>query len=157
MTVARNGRRQVLPINPDRLFGLQFPDLLKGRNRAFCFLEADRSRMTRERFLQKLLGYWHWFCQSGHTRKHGIRAFRVLTVTQSEERMESLHAGPAQTREHGDGLRLSWFSSEKRFAPERPASLFEPIWARPSRSNIQKTILPEGNSSNEGPLKPGTD
>lgn len=49
-----NGRTRTFPINPDGFFGLQFPDRPEGRNRAFFFLEADRSTMTRERFLQLL-------------------------------------------------------------------------------------------------------
>lgn len=90
VTATLNGRRQVHPITPDGSFGLQFANFPEGQNRAFFFLEAVRSTMTRERFLQKLLGYWEWFDQGGHTGKHGIRAFRVLTVTKSEERLEVL-------------------------------------------------------------------
>lgn len=41
VTVERDDRRHRLPGNPDGFFGLQFPDLPEGRNRAFFFLEAD--------------------------------------------------------------------------------------------------------------------
>jgi hypothetical protein len=57
----REGKSETIPINPDGFFGLQFLHLPEGRNRAFFFLEADRSTMTRERFLQKLRGYWEWY------------------------------------------------------------------------------------------------
>jgi hypothetical protein len=145
VTVAGNGRWRSLPINPDGFFGLQFPELPEGRNRAFFFLEADRSTMTRKRFLQKLVGYWEWFRQGGHTRKHGIRAFRVLTVTKSEERMAGLLQAAAEVRELREGLRLFWFTSERRLAPERPASLFEPIWETPNQPGTPQSILPQSS------------
>ena len=77
-------------MKPDGFFGLQFPWLPDGRNRAFFFLEADRSTMPRERFLKKLLAYWDRFCRGGHSETLGIKRFRVLTVTKSEERLASL-------------------------------------------------------------------
>lgn len=75
--------------------------------------------MTRERFLQKLLGYWEWFGQGGHTGKHGIRAFRVLTVTKSEERREGLVGAASGTEGIQEGLPLFFFTSEKRCTPYR--------------------------------------
>jgi hypothetical protein len=135
-------RRQVLPINPDGFFGLQFPKLPEGRNRAFFFLEADRSTMTRERFLQKLLGYREWFSQGGHTKKLGIKSFRVLTVTKSEERLKTLLAGPASANLFREAWRIFWFTSEKRCASERPASVFEPIWETPDQPSRPQSLLP---------------
>lgn len=143
VTVVKNGRRQVLPINPDGFFGLRFPGLPEGRNRAFFFLEADRSTMTRERFLQKLVGYWEWFCHGGHTRRHGIRSFRVLTVTKSEERLVSLLRVAADAKELREGLQLFWSTSEERIAPERAASVFESIWETPDQPGSCQTILPQ--------------
>ena len=49
------------PVKPDGFFGLQFPDRPDGKNRAFFFLEADRSTMTRERYVQKLVNYGRWY------------------------------------------------------------------------------------------------
>jgi hypothetical protein len=142
VTVGHNGRREAIPINPDGFFALQFPALPEGRNRTFFFLEADRSTMTRERFLQKLIGYWEWFSQGGHTRKHGIRAFRVLTVTRSEERMNSLLQAAAGPKELQEGLRLFWFVSERGLTLERPASTFEPIWKTADQREVLQSILP---------------
>jgi hypothetical protein len=146
VTVATDGRSQSLPINPDGFFGFQFPELPEGRNRAFFFLEADRSTMTRERFLQKLVGYWEWFSQGGHMRKHGIRAFRVLTVAKSEERMESLLQAAGESKQLCEGLRLFWFTPEKRFTAERPVSVFGPIWETQGGRGGPQGILPEGLS-----------
>ncbi len=138
-----NGRRQSLPINPDGFFGLQFPDLPEGKNRAFFFLEADRSTMTRERFLQKLVAYWEWFSKGGHTQKHGIRTFRVLTVTRSEERMANLLAAATGAKELREGLRLFWFTSEKHLTPKQPNTIFQPVWESPENLGNYQTIVPE--------------
>jgi len=142
VTVATNGRGHVLRINPDGFFGFQFPGLPEGRNRSFFFLEADRSTMTRERFLQKLVGYWEWFKQGGHTRKHGIRSFRVLTVTKSEERTDSLLQATVENKEIHQGLCLFLFTSNERFSPQRSASLLEPIWKTADQRETLQSILP---------------
>lgn len=55
------------PVRPDGFFGLRFPTLPDGRNRAFFCLEADRSTMPRERFLAKLHAYQAWHVTGGHT------------------------------------------------------------------------------------------
>jgi hypothetical protein len=99
------------PVRPDGFFSLQFPWLAEGGNRAFFFLEADRSTMPRDRFLTKLRAYHAWHGAGGHTRSLGIKSFRVLTVTKSAERMASLLAAAA-----GDvtltGRRAAyWFTS----------------------------------------------
>ncbi len=142
VTVGTSGRSQTLPINPDGFFGLQFPELPEGRNRAFFFLEADRSTMTRGRFLQKLLGYWEWYSQGGHIRKLGIKSFRVLTVTKSEERMRSLLIAAAERGSLRDGLRMFWFTSEKRLRSERPQSVFESIWKTVDQGEAGQSLLP---------------
>src|SRR5438034_1943342 len=78
------------PVRPDGFFGLRFPTLPEGRNRAFFCLEADRSTMSRERFLAKLNAYQRWHAAGGHTASLAIKSFRVLTVTKSVERLRSL-------------------------------------------------------------------
>lgn len=122
------GRRQTIPINPDGFFGLQLPDRPEGRNRAFFFLEADRSTMTGERVLRKLLGYWAWFGQGGHTEKHGIKSFRVLTVTKSEARLRHLLGLVRREEALAEARPMLWFASEERYRPGRPGSLREAIW-----------------------------
>ena len=136
VAVRNNGREETFPINPDGFFGLQFPDLPDGRNRAFFFLECDRSTMTRERFARKLDAYRQWYESGRHTAKHGIRSFRVLTLTKSEERARSLLG--VSPREP-----FFWFTSEKRFAPDRPSSIFEPIWETPGQQTRPRSLLPE--------------
>lgn len=132
-----------LPVRPDGFFSLQFPDRPEGRNRAFFFLEADRSTMSRERFLKKLLGYWEWFSRGGPIENLGIKRFRVLTVTKSEERLASLLGAVARVERLGAVLPMFWFSSETRLRSERPESIFDQIWDTPGELGRGKSILPD--------------
>ena len=149
VTVERDGRRQRLPVNPDGFFGLQFPDLPEGRNKAFFFVEADRSTMIRERFVQKLVGYWAWFCQGGHTRKLGIKSFRVLTVTKSDERAAGLTDAARGCREIRDGLAHFWFASESRFTSSGPAAILGPVWETPATPGVRRQLLPLARMARE--------
>jgi hypothetical protein len=133
---------QDLPIRPDSFFGLLFPDRPEGRNRSFFFVEADRSTMPRERFVQKLLGYRAWCLERGHTERLGIRTFRILTVTKSEERMGSLLRASSAAPGLVDLLPCLWFAAEARLTTNGPASVLETIWERPDRPDERHTILP---------------
>jgi hypothetical protein len=115
------------PVKPDGFFCLQFPDRPDGNNRAFFFLEADRSTMTRERFVQKLVNYWRWYRADGHTEQLGIKRFRVLTVTKSDERARSLLTATTATAELHSALAMFWFASEHLFDAQT-SDLFASIW-----------------------------
>jgi len=115
-------------VRPDGYFSLQFPWLAPGQNRAFFFLEVDRSTMTRERFVDKLGAYWSWHEACGHTRVYEIRNFRVLTVTKSEERLASLLSAVAGALDRRHRARHFYFTSERRFAGAAHASILEAIW-----------------------------
>ena len=94
---------------PDRVFALEFPDHPKDRNRVLCFLEADRGTMPVERrglakssFLRKLLAYEATWQQGLHRKQFGFPRFRVVTVTTSPARVDSLVAVCGQlSRGHG--------------------------------------------------------
>jgi hypothetical protein len=130
------------PINPDGFFGLRFPELPEGRNRAYFFLEADRSTMTGKRFLTKLLGYARWRQEGGHTRKLSIKNFRVLTVTKSEARMRNLMGLATRAGALEDALPVFWFTSENRFTPTQPPSIFAQVWETPGEPGVSQSLLP---------------
>jgi hypothetical protein len=132
------------PVKPDGFFSLQFPDRPDGKNRAFLFLEADRSTMTRERFVQKLENYWRWYRTGGHTEKLGIKGFRVLTMTKSEERVRSLVLATRGSSELSSALRMFWFASELRIAVTEPARVLEPIWTTAAELDGLRGLLPAG-------------
>lgn len=142
VTVAWRDIGEGSPIKPDGFFDLQFPDRPDGRNRAFFFLEADRSTMTSRRFMAKLLAYAHWRAQGGHTAKFGIKNFRLLTVTKSEERMRNL-IGLVVRTEALQGIQPAlWFTSQNRFTPSQPSSIFAPIWETPGEPEVLQSLFP---------------
>lgn len=120
------GREEKRRIVPDAFLCLEDPDY-----NYFLYLEADRSTMAVHRFLKKVENYWVWYDVGGAKKKHGIKKFRVLTITQSERRRDNLRNAIIAARkdrklEVGGGM--FWFASEKDFSIDNPANVFAPIW-----------------------------
>jgi hypothetical protein len=110
--IRQDGKPYLLGVEPDRAFGLRFPQAPEDRQAAYFFLEADRGTMpvTRKGLLQtsfrrKLLAYQETWRQGLHKAHLGIPNFRVLTVTTSEERVRHLIAA-CQSLGSGGGLFL---------------------------------------------------
>lgn len=96
----------------------------------------------RQRFLGKLAAYERWNQAGGHTVALGIRHFRVLTVTKSEERIASLMAPVL------NGARPAfWFTSEGRFAPGAPVTVIDPIWRISGQSREERGLIPASEES----------
>ena len=123
--VRLNGGRKAA-VDPDGLFTLKD----KGDLMHFC-LEADRSTMDHQKFLRKLQAYWHWWKQGGPGKKLGIKRFRVLTITKSEERMENLRLLAKQADEQKRGSEMFWFACEKQYYVTNPQSILGPVWRSP--------------------------
>ena len=78
------------------MFSLAF----EGRTRLNFALELDRGTMDiksrqlvgKSSFRRKLLGYYQLWKEGLHTKQWGFKAFRVLTVTPSEKRIENMIA-----------------------------------------------------------------
>jgi len=96
VTIRKPEKTERLPLRPDGFFTLEDTTREVGKNRLHFMLEADRSTTTHERFHQKVKAYWHYFNQGLHTKKYGIKSFRVLTVTLTKERASNLR----QSAEH---------------------------------------------------------
>ena len=106
-TVSVDSRR--LSLRPDKVFGLE--DTQAG-GRTFYFLEADRGTMPISRrslsqssFHRKLLSYEATWTQNIHRARLGLHRFRVLTVSNSAERVQHLVEACAQLK-RGHGLFL---------------------------------------------------
>jgi len=106
------GKRVSLGVIPDRVFALEFTNPDGHRDRVLFFLEADRGTMpvvrknlSQTSFHRKLLAYAATWSQSIHQTRFGFKRFRVLTITNSPARVESLvHA--CSKLERGQGLFL---------------------------------------------------
>jgi hypothetical protein len=117
------GREEQRRIVPDAFLALMEPD-----HQNYLYLEADRSTMTNERFEKKLRAYWTWKKQGGSALKHGVRHFRVLTVTRSYERRDNLRKAALKATPVKGGSAMFWFACEKDYSVDNPASILGPIW-----------------------------
>jgi len=113
---------------PDRVFSLAF----ESRMRLNFAFELDRGTMDikakqlqgKSSFRRKLLGYYHLWKEGLHTARWGFKAFRVLTVTPSEKRVENMIAVQREiVGEHGSNLFL--FTTPKRLQEKSP---FADVW-----------------------------
>jgi DNA-binding Lrp family transcriptional regulator len=124
------GNHRKLGLIPDRVFGLEYQNEKSGSRRAFFFVEADRGTMpvirrdlSQTSFFRKMLAYEATWSQAIHYKRFGFHRFRVLTVTKSAERVESLISACSQL-ERGHGLFL--FAEETVL--KKPSIIFGPIW-----------------------------
>ena len=124
-----------LGVVPDRVFALEYREESSGICRVYFFLEADRGTMPVKRrtlsqtsFFRKLLAYEGTWSQSIHRSKFGINRFRVLTVTTSPGRVNSLVEACAQLK-RGHGL----FLFADRTILEEPGDIFAPRWKTGTR------------------------
>jgi hypothetical protein len=120
---------------PDKVLGLYFPQDQPGRNRAFFFLEADRSTMPiksadmfRTSFYKKMLGYWHSWQQGLFEKTFPFKSARVLTITKSQERIQSMVAIGKELDPKGKGLRMFLFATEKQFSLKTPEAILDQTW-----------------------------
>jgi hypothetical protein len=109
-TVHHNGTAYELGVEPDYVFGFQYPD---GRFRAYL-VECDRGTMpvTRASLAQtslkrKLLAYTAARRAGLHERQFGWKAFRVLVVTSNPQRADNVLAAVRENvAEHDRALFL---------------------------------------------------
>jgi predicted transcriptional regulator len=136
-------RRFRLPVEPDALFSLRFPD---GRVSHFCY-EADRGSMPMADMLKKFRAYYHFIKrQQKHKeafRVHPIRA--VLIETTDEPRARKLMELAQHPAVIGASQRsaLFWFAISPLFSQttqsftsylHRPDAVLDEIWALPDKT-----------------------
>jgi hypothetical protein len=117
-----------LGVIPDKVFALE-RTFIGPSSRAFFFLEADRGTMpvirrdlSQTSFYRKLLAYEATWRQSVHITRFGFHRFRVLTVTTSAERVQSLVDACSQLK-GGHGLFL--FGD---LTSLQELGVFAPVW-----------------------------
>jgi DNA-binding Lrp family transcriptional regulator len=119
-----------LGIIPDRVFALKNPDWSSNDARGYFFLEADRGTMpvTRGNLSQtsmrrKFIAYAATWSLSIHQTLFGFHRFRVLTVTNSPERVRSLQDACSKL-ERGHGL----FLFADRTILDKPEDILSAVW-----------------------------
>ena len=110
VTIRHRDQALTIPVVPDRLFALAYPD-----NTIHHFaLELDRGTMDiwanrlvgKTSVRRKLIGYFHSRAQKRFAETWGFKSFRVLTVTTSDSRIDSM------------------LQAQRRVAPQCPPGLF---------------------------------
>jgi len=104
------------------------------------FLEADRGTMKTERFVDKLKTYWSWRDDERLKKKLRLTRFRVLTITPSERRSDSLRNAGKGGDPRGDGSLMFLFTAETEYSLTTAKKILEPIWKSP-KDDTPHTIL----------------
>ena len=110
---------------PDGLFGLAFAD----GTASYFMLEIDRGTMpvvrkgtNRTSFARKLKTYYEGWKQKRHEEQLGIRQFRVLTVTTSPVRVQTMVAA-VQAVTGGAGSNVFLFAAVETLEGQSPLDL----------------------------------
>lgn len=122
--LSERGRLQEFGLIPDLVFGLRFAD---GSRRCFC-VEIDRGTMPVTRsdnsqtsFALKMRAYLAAHAAGQHTERYGWKAFRVLTVTTDQTRIESMTAAlQGLHMPRGPGAKLFFFATRDQLAAATP-------------------------------------
>lgn len=129
--VSKGNKQEKLPVRPDAFFTLDCPDA-KGIARRYFFLEADRSTTTHERFQKKITAYGAYYQQKLQMKKYGpnARAFRVITITLTEERALNLCAAARGVLGDGGGS-FFYFAPLEHFSITEPQRALDDIFISP--------------------------
>ncbi|MHB8660946.1 MAG: replication-relaxation family protein [Minisyncoccota bacterium] len=120
---------------PDAFFTLD-----DGNGAVNCFLEADRGTMTTERFVRKLRIYWAWKDDQKIKDALRITRFRVLTITPSEGRSESLRRAGKEASRSGQGSPMYLFAPETGYSVATPDEILKAVWKSPKDDALHSII-----------------
>lgn len=129
------GKERRCAVWPDGFFGIK-----TSKGKLYFFLEADRSTMVNARFLDKMRRYWTYWKEKGHTEKYGIKYFRVLTITRSEERKKNLRAATKKADSKQKGSNMFMFACEKSYSLKEPERILQAIWQTPAGEEWQRLV-----------------
>ena len=122
------GSKDPVPVIPDGYFCIETP---KGKNH--FFLEMDRGSMPSKRFKLKIRAYQAYHQSGLALKRFGTEKFRVLTVIESQKRLELLK----KATEDAEGRNRFWFGVLSGLTSE---TLFaEPVWNVAGRT--ERTLL----------------
>jgi Replication-relaxation len=127
VTFYENGRKMRLPVCPDGFFLIgNKARPVPGNQLAFA-LEADRSTTTHRTFDDKIKAYCQYLEQNRQVKMFNVKWFRVVTITLTEARAESLANLANQTVP--DRLKKFFlFTSRENFSLEDPNPIYQNIF-----------------------------
>lgn len=103
-----------------------------------CFLEYDRGTLNLPRMRKRFELYHRYWLNH-----RGDLAFRVITMAETENRMNSLRKiarGVGRTSDHPKTWGGLWFSHRGLYKLEKPETILEPIWFH-AESNEPVSLL----------------
>lgn len=135
-----NGRKIRLPVCPDGFFSIvNKAQPVPGNQLAFA-LEADRSTTTRRTFDDKIKAYCQYLEQNRQVKMFNVKWFRVVTITLTNARANSLANLANQTVP--DRLKKFFlFTSHENFSLEDPNPIYKSIY-RTLKSEKPVSIMP---------------
>lgn len=117
-------------IVPDAYFVLNL-----GNRRAHFFLELDRGTMTLRRWKTRVRAYQAYIDSGKYQKRYQTQSLRILTVTTTQARLESLKQATAQV-----GARsIFWFSTLDQATADKVTSM--PIWSLPGEDTSPKMLV----------------
>jgi len=134
VTFYENGTKKRLPVCPDALFQIE-----KNGNCSAYALEADRGTTTRRTFDDKINAYWRFLEQNRQVKAYGVKWFRVITITLTQARAESLAQLAAESLPERF-RKFFLFASRERFSLTHPRHIYEPIF-RPAKVGPQSLAI----------------
>ena len=123
-------RGQTPEVVPDAVFTLDVND-----GYYHFFLEADRSTMPTHRVLEKFKTYWNWNRNKTYEKILDIPYFRVLTITETKERRDSLCRTAKDADARKTGSHAFIFVCEKDYSLKKPEAVLAPIWLSAKDTN----------------------
>lgn len=125
----KSGQEHPWTLAPDGFFGIQHPQ--PPPNRSYFFLEYERGNPGFRRFVRaKCFAYRAYRKSRVHEEHLGIKGFRVLVITQTRRKMDTLrrYIRQALSKESHPPWALWLFTSEDHYNLEKPESVLKPIW-----------------------------
>ncbi len=135
VTFYEDGRKVRLPVCPDGFFTLRNTRRPELSNRLSFALEADRSTTTRRTFDDKLRAYCNYLEQKKQEKKFNVRWFRMLTVTLTKARADSLAELACDTISE-QLQKFFLFTSYENFSPESPSRIHDAICRTPKGDKL---------------------
>jgi hypothetical protein len=153
--VVEDGQSQKRILEPDAFFTLT--DIARPADRASrsFFLEADRSSMPvvrrsgSRRMQDKFLRYKAYIESGGHNTKYGIQTVRILTITETVRRRDSLAIDTAPLIPEGF-WKYFLFGTITDLPFSTPQSILADVFLRPGIPGKRYPLMPlfaEGKAS----------
>lgn len=130
VTFYERGKKIRLPVCPDGFFSIANSARPTPNNRLAFALEADRSTTTRRTFNDKMRAYCQYLEQNRQEKFFGVKWFRVVTVTLTKARADSL-AELAKETVTEKLQKFFLFTSREYFSLEKPDYIYDEIYRSP--------------------------